>query len=282
MRIGIGLPAAIPGTPGSLIIEWAKRAEASGFESLGIVDRLVYPNYEPIITLAAAAAVTSKLRLISSVILAPLRNGAILAKEAATVDSLSNGRLTLGLGIGSRQDDFEAAGVDFHRRGKLFDAQLETMHRIWAQQPIAGGVIGPAPVQPGGPPILIGGYSPAATQRLARWGAGFISGGGPAETAKTGFETAREIWTQAGRPGVPQLAAGRYFALGQDARERGGHALIDYYGEYGQNIKSTMSTTRDDIQREIETFRDIGTDDIIFWPTIADLAQLDLLAEAIR
>src|SRR2546423_11005399 len=112
MEIGIGLPAAIPGVDGRTVIEWARRADAQGFSWLGVIDRLVYPNYEPLIALAAAAAVTQRARLVTAVLLAPLHaNSALLAKQAATIDRLSGGRLVLGLGVGSRPDDFDASGV---------------------------------------------------------------------------------------------------------------------------------------------------------------------------
>src|SRR6266699_6339441 len=172
MQIGIGLPGTIPGVQGELILDWARRAESGPFSSLATLDRLVYPNYEALISLAAVAGVTQRVRVMTSVLIAPLRSPAMLAKQAASLDALSGGRLTLGLGVGGREDDFIAAGVPFHRRGKIFEEQLTTMKRIWLGQPFSDdvGPIGPAPAQPGGPELLIGGYSPVAIQRVGRWG----------------------------------------------------------------------------------------------------------------
>ena len=162
MKIGIGLPSTIPGTEGTRILDWAKKADSTPFSSLSILDRLVYPNYESLITLAAVAGVTQRIRLITTVLLGPLRNPVILAKQAASLDALSGGRLTLGLGIGGREDDYHAASVPFKKRGKLFDEELEILTKIWSGQPLNDtiGPIGPKPVQSGGPEILIGGYSP--------------------------------------------------------------------------------------------------------------------------
>ncbi len=140
MQIGIGLPATIPGVQGKHILDWAKKVDTGPFSSLSILDRLVYPNYEPLITLAAVAGATQRVRLVTTVLLAPLRNTAILAKQAASLDALSGGRLTLGLGIGSREDDFRAAHAGFHNRGKHFEEQLATMKRIWSGQPLADNV----------------------------------------------------------------------------------------------------------------------------------------------
>jgi alkanesulfonate monooxygenase SsuD/methylene tetrahydromethanopterin reductase-like flavin-dependent oxidoreductase (luciferase family) len=153
MNIGIGLPATIPGTRGSLILDWAKRAESGPFSSLGILDRLVYPNYEPLITLAAASAVTDRVRLMSTMLIAPLRRAGVLAKQAATIDALSEGRLTLGLGVGAREDDFQFALASFHDRGRRFEEQLELMKRVWSGQPVSDeiGPVGPSPVRSGVP-----------------------------------------------------------------------------------------------------------------------------------
>jgi alkanesulfonate monooxygenase SsuD/methylene tetrahydromethanopterin reductase-like flavin-dependent oxidoreductase (luciferase family) len=110
MKIGVGLPATVPNVRGDLVVEWARKAEVLGFSSLGIIDRLVYTNYEPLVTLAAAAAVTEKIGLMTTILVAPLRNTVLLAKQAATLDRISGGRLTLGLGIGGRQEELMQLG----------------------------------------------------------------------------------------------------------------------------------------------------------------------------
>src|ERR671921_1699078 len=180
MDIGIGLSATIPGTRGSLILDWAKRADSGPFSSLGILDRMVYPNYEPLITLAAAAAVTSRVRLMTTVLLAPLRRAGVLAKQAATIDALSGGRLTLGLGVGGREDDFKAAPASFHDRARRFEQQLDLMKRIGSGEPVSDevGPVGPPPAQAEGPELLIGGYSAVPIRRVGGWGGGGISRGG--------------------------------------------------------------------------------------------------------
>src|SRR2546421_2187276 len=161
MQVGIGLPTPIPGVSGKLIMDWARKADEGPFSSLGSIDRIVYPNLEPLIAFASAAAVTQRVRLITTVLLATTRNTIMLAKQAASLDVLSNGRLTLGLGVGGREDDFRAAPAAFKNRGKRFEEQLTMMKRIWSGQPVDAetGPIGPKSVRHGGPEILIGGYS---------------------------------------------------------------------------------------------------------------------------
>src|SRR5205823_760865 len=215
MKIGIGLPATIPGVEGNLILEWARKADAGPFSSLSIIDRLVFPNYESVVTLAAAAGATQRIRLLPSVLLATLRNPGVLAKELASLDALSGGRLTLGLGVGGREDDFHFAPADFHTRGRRFEAQLALMKRVWAGEPVGEGVgpIGPKPAQAGGPPILIGGFAPAALARAAKWGVGYIAGGAPPEFAVRGYQLTETAWKQAGRPGRPLFVGGTYLAV---------------------------------------------------------------------
>src|SRR5512136_49322 len=175
MKIGIGLPATIPGASPALILDWARKADAGPFSSLGIVDRLVYTNYEPLITLAAAAAVTRRIGLMTTILLAPVRNAGILAKQGASLDALSGGRLTLGMAVGRREDDYRAAPASYHDRGRRFEEQLRLMKRIWSGQPLADdvGPVGPPPARQGGPEVLIGGYSPDAISRVARWADGY-------------------------------------------------------------------------------------------------------------
>jgi alkanesulfonate monooxygenase SsuD/methylene tetrahydromethanopterin reductase-like flavin-dependent oxidoreductase (luciferase family) len=285
MRISIGLPSTIPGTPGTRILDWARKADAGPFASLSILDRLVYPNYDPLITLAAAAAVTARVRLLTSVLLAPLRSAAQLAKQAASLDALSGGRLTLGLGVGIREDDFLAAEQDYHTRGARFGQQLATMHRIWSGEPMSEriGRIGPAPAQAGGPEILIGGYSPPALQRAAHWGVGYIAGGALPDRARQGYEAVAAAWKAAGRSGTPRFVTATYFALGEDAAARGAVYLRDYYGAspYTDAVVAGMPTTPEAVKARIQAFADVGADELTLWPTIAELDQVDRLAKLV-
>jgi alkanesulfonate monooxygenase SsuD/methylene tetrahydromethanopterin reductase-like flavin-dependent oxidoreductase (luciferase family) len=285
MLIGIGLPASIPGVNNKLILDWARRADAGTFSSLGIIDRLVYSNLEPLITLAAVAGVTQRIRLMTTVLVAPLRNAGVLAKQAATLDALSGGRLTLGLGVGGREDDYRAASAAFKNRGKRFEEQLTTMRRIWSGQPFDAetGPIGPKPARQGGPEVLIGGYSPTAIQRVGRWGDGLILGGsGDAALARQFSGIAEQSWQAAGRSGKPRIVACIYYGLGPNAKERAGTYIRDYYAFMGQRadyMANAIPTTPEAVKEVMQAFNEVGIDELIFWPCISDLDQVDHLAE---
>src|SRR5215210_44925 len=286
MDLAIGLPATIPGTEGSLVLDWARRADSGPFSSLGIIDRLVYPNYEPLITLSAAAAVTNRVRLMTTVLIAPLRRAGVLAKQAATIDALSGGRLTLGLGVGAREDDFRAAPASFHDRARSFEEQLELMRRVWSGQGVSDelGPMGPPPARPGGPELLIGGYSPAAIRRVGRWGDGFISGGIPdPEQVRQMFDVAEESWRAEGREGRPRLVACLYYALGPNA-DRGGDYIRDYYSYFGpaaDDMARSIPSTPETLDDLIRGFGEAGADEVVCWPTVAELDQVDRLAELV-
>lgn len=284
-QIGIGLPATIPGVTGDLVLDWARRADEGPFSSLGIIDRLVYNNYEPLITLAAAGAVTRRVRLMSTVLIAPLRNAGVLAKQAASLDALSGGRLTLGLGVGGREDDFRIASAPFHGRGRRFERQLALMKRIWSGEPpdAGAGAVGPKPVRLGGPELLIGGYTPVAVQRVGRWADGYISGGGgdPAR-ARQLYDMAHESWKAEGRPGRPRFVGAAYFALGPDAPDRAAAYIRDYYafiGPMAEYLVRTILASADAIRGSVRACADAGMDELVFWPCVPEIDQVDRLAD---
>lgn len=280
MEVGIGLPSTIPGVTGEQLLEWARRAEARGFSSLGTIDRIVYPNYEPLIALAAVAGVTERIRLATTILIAPYRaNGALVAKQAATLDHLSGGRLVLGVAVGGREDDYAVSGVDIHTRGKRFDAMLEEWERIW------GGEAGVGPPPPRGrPTLIVGGTSDVAFERAARHGDGWIMGGGPPDAFKDGKGKLEAAWQAAGREGTPRGMSLAYYALGDGAQEAANAYLHDYYGflgEYAEMIAGSAATDADTVRAYVQGFADAGCDELVIFPCDPDPGQVDLLADAI-
>src|SRR5687767_8572664 len=267
MDIGIGLPSTIPGVSGRRVLEWARAAEKAGFSSLGTLDRLVYGNLEAVPTLAAAAAVTERIGLTTAVLIAPYRgNGALLAKQLAAVDSIAEGRLRVGIAVGGRADDYGATGSSFEDRGRAFDRQLAEMRAVWAQEPRGfAGPIGPAPVQLGGPPLLIGGDAAATARRIVQFGAGWILGAGGPDAFAAGADRARRAWHDGGREGEPRLVAIAYASLGDDAEIHAQRYLGDYYafiGDYVGQITAGALTTRQKLAGAIADFEDAGCDEL--------------------
>ena len=278
MDIGIGLPSIVPGVDKAGVVDWAQAAERTGFSSLGTIDRLAYGNYESVIALAAAAAVTDRIRLVTDILIAPLRSStALFAKQTATIDHLSGGRLVLGLAPGGRADDYELSGVEFSRRGRLFDRQLADLQRFWNGETD----VGPAPVRP---TVLIGGTSDAAYRRVGEFGDGWTSGGGGVERFAEGRSRARDAWRAAGRSGEPRTMALVYFSLGDDAAEHAQGTLGAYYafaGPYADRIVAGAATDAAQVREYVDGFRAAGCDELICFPCSADPAQVGLLAAAV-
>ena len=282
MDVGIGLPNAVRGVDRRGIVEWARRAEAAGFSSLGTIDRIAYPNYESLIALAAAAAVTERIRLVTDILIAPLRtNTALLAKQAATIDSLSEGRLVLGLAVGGREDDYEISGADFGSRGKTFDRQLEELGALWRGE----RGVGPRPARGDRPTVLIGGSSDVAFRRAARHADGWTLGGGTPDAFAEGREKLRAAWAAEGRDGEPRTMVLFYFALGDDAEAAARASLGDYYGflgEYADQIVAGAAKDEDAVKGYLSAFEQAGVDEVICFPTSTDPEQVDLLAGVAR
>ena len=277
MEVGVGLPTTTPGVDGRCVLEWARRAEDGPFASLGVLDRMVYRSLEPFAALSAAAAVTARVRLVTMVVIGPLRNTVLLAKQAASLDLLSGGRLTLGLAIGAGADDSEVMGVDRAGRGRRLGELLAELRSIWEK-----AEVGPEPAQPGGPPLLAGGLSGEAFARMARTADGYVHGGGPPRAFAGAAAKAWAAWRDLERPGRPQLWGQGYFALG-DA-DAGGDYLRDYYaftGPFAEKIATGNLRSGRAVRDFVRGYQDAGCDHLVLLPTVSDLAQLDRLADVL-
>jgi alkanesulfonate monooxygenase SsuD/methylene tetrahydromethanopterin reductase-like flavin-dependent oxidoreductase (luciferase family) len=274
MNVGVGLPTTTPGADGELLLDWARRAEAGPFSSLATLDRLVYDSFEPFAALAGAAAATSRIRLATMIAIGPLRPTALLAKQAASVHGLSGGRLTLGLAVGARLDDYEAAGVEHRGRGRRLSEQL-----AYLRGAVDADRVGPAR---DGMELLVGGLSGRAYARMARYADGYAHNGGPPRAFAGAAARAEAAWRDLGRPGRPRLWGQGYFALG-DA-ERGNAYLRDYYaftGPFVERIVAENLTSARAVKDFVRGYEEAGCDELVLFPTVADLAQLERLAEAV-
>lgn len=287
MRIGIGIPSIFQ-APGTLMLEWARRAEAGPFSTLGITDRLVDSNYDPMVALAAAAGATHRIRLMSTVILAPLHNAGVLAKQALSLDALSGGRFTLGLGLGGRELDYATAPAPFEARGKRFEEQLAHIRRIFAGE-LRGhenAPMGPPPARASGPGLICGAISPVAARRIGRYADGFIAAAlvGDPGKARAMYEIVLEVWQAEGRPGWPCFVGNLYFGLGPNGPERVHQALSSYYtflGPKALEVSKHSPGTVEALRDAMGAFESIGMDELILHPCIGELEQIDRLADVV-
>ncbi|AJT61731.1 hypothetical protein T261_0038 [Streptomyces lydicus] len=281
MDIGIGLPNTVPGTDGRELVAFASRADALGFSTLAVLDRLVYDSYDATVTLAAAAAVTTRITLAPTILLAGYwPSAALLAKQLASIDRIAGGRLVVGIAAGGREDDFRATGVNYHTRGRRLDELLDEIKQIWSGHGAVPG-IGPKPTG-GTIPLWIGGNSPAALPRAAKHGIGWISGGGPVARYPEQAHKARAAWAEAGRTDTPKLGALTYVALGDDRKQQGSQYLLDYYsymGEKAQFLASGVIADKGRLRETIDGYAAAGCDELLLFPCTADVDQLDLLAD---
>jgi alkanesulfonate monooxygenase SsuD/methylene tetrahydromethanopterin reductase-like flavin-dependent oxidoreductase (luciferase family) len=285
MQIGIGLPSTVLDVPGALLLAWARRAQEREFSSLATIDRIAYPSYDSLTTLTAAAAATERIGLLPNILLAPAYNPVLLAKATASIDQLSGGRLTLGLGVGSRPDDYQLTERAFADRGQRFDADLELLHQAWAGQPVAGSAfpVGPLTTR-GNLPLLIGGQPELAAPRAARWGAGYTIGGAPPEMAGGAIQAFKAAWERAGGDGTPRVVALSYFSLGEEHTDESLRNLRTYYGflgEWAEAIATGTPRTPQAVRERAAAFEELGVDELIYDPTVANLDQVDRLADAI-
>jgi len=277
MQVGVGLPSTIPGTHGQLIIEWACRADEGPFSSLGVLDRLVYDSYDPLITLGTVAAITHHVNLVTTIIVGPLHNTSLLAKTAASLDALSGGRLVLGLAVGARKEEYYASGVDYLLRGKRLSEQLSSLRSLWEEYHV-----GPKTTHPSGPELLVGGLSDQSYARMVRYTDGYVHGGGPPRAFARAADKAYAAWSDAGRPGKPQLWAQGYFALGDEIVIKAGYRYLkDYYaftGPFAERIAAGLLTSPQAVAQFIRGYQDAGCDNLVLFPAVPELAQLDRLA----
>jgi alkanesulfonate monooxygenase SsuD/methylene tetrahydromethanopterin reductase-like flavin-dependent oxidoreductase (luciferase family) len=285
LKIGVTIPNGIPNIDGRTLVEWGVRAEACGFDIAAVIDRVAYPSHEQLVTLAAIASVTERIRLMTSTLIAPTRDPALFAKQSATLDRISGGRLVLGLSVGQRPDDFATTLTTFEDRGRRYDRMLETVHALWRGGLPAEGAREVCPAPTGGRiPIYFGTMTASRriARRIARWGDGYIAIGAPTMVAPI-VEEIRKAWAEAGRDGNPVLVSASYFTLGEgDEAERN---ILDYYGNFypalGEAAAAAMPRTPERIRQVADVYKDAGFDEFLFSAAASNPDQVDRLAEVL-
>jgi alkanesulfonate monooxygenase SsuD/methylene tetrahydromethanopterin reductase-like flavin-dependent oxidoreductase (luciferase family) len=283
MQIGIGLPAAVPGTDMTTLGAWAGDAERAGFNALGVIDRLVYDNVEPLIALAAAAARTERIELVTTVLdIGWRRNPILLAKQLASVEQISGGRLTAGLGLGGWPEDYVLSAADPAGGGELWTSTLATMRDVWSAKLAGQG--GPTTRLPAGrPALLFGGLVGAAYRRAVTEGGGWVAPLMGLSSLERGVAEVRSAWSRSGRHGPPRVVTGRYFSFGPDADAVADEYIRHYYGDQSFSVaRADTITTTVQLRTELARLEAAGATDVILYPTSGELRQIELLRTALH
>jgi len=265
-------------------VGWCRGVDEGAWTSLAVPERITYPSHDVTVELAGAAALTERVRLWTTIVILPAHDAVAVAKQMASVDVLSDGRLTVGVGVGGREHDYLAIGAPFTRRWQRMDEQVATMRRIWRGEPPFDGAdpVGPPPVQPGGPPVVAGVMGPKATARAAHWadgvdGAWTMDGGLEHMTAS--FAMVRDAWEAAGRTETPHLSTSIWYALGDGAEERLQKYAYDYMRIFGEGVGEWAATqvtcsTSDALRRALANAAEAGADEFFLVPTTVDPDEL--------
>jgi alkanesulfonate monooxygenase SsuD/methylene tetrahydromethanopterin reductase-like flavin-dependent oxidoreductase (luciferase family) len=293
MQIGMNLPVMVPGLDRRTVLEWCRRIDAGPYSTLAAGERITFPNPEVMVTLSVAAAATERVTLAFTVVVLPLHHSAVLlAKQVATLDVLSGGRVVLGVGVGARHEDYSAAGQPFDsRRLRRMERQVALMRRVWAGENVVDGAlrpVEPVPLQAGGPPLWAGALAADSIRRAAAWADGIcgFSFGPSSDEVAFAWDTARQAWRDAGRTQPPRLVGSCWFALGPNARAQLDEYLYRYLNFMGADVARIMAKqVRTDspaaLRRVVADLAALGTDELLLVPTTSDPEELDRVADAL-
>jgi alkanesulfonate monooxygenase SsuD/methylene tetrahydromethanopterin reductase-like flavin-dependent oxidoreductase (luciferase family) len=291
MDLAMTLPTMLPHGREE-VLAWSRGIDEGPWSSLAVPERVTYTSHALTVQLAAAAALTERVRLWTTIVILPMHPAVQVAKDLASVDRLSGGRLTVGLGVGGREHDYRAVEGSFARRWARMDEQVAQMRSIWAGEPPFEGAdpVGPPPVQAGGPPLVAGVAGPKAMARAAQWAVGVddpstVAAVDP-EAASASFERIRAAWRDAGRTDSPHISASLWYALGDGAADRLRGYVVDYMSIFGDPVAQMMAGmanvhTPDALRTAVDACAAAGCDELFLVPTTADPAELDRTREAL-
>ena len=294
-NIGLAWVNPAPLTKPENVVNFAKKCEAMGCHSMWTIDRIVYDNLEPLTVLAAAAGATQKIRLGTSVLLANLRHPSHVAKIISTLDFISNGRLTVGLGFGSRENDYKAVEIPFEHRGSRAVEQVQLMKRLWTEDNVTHKgrfynvenlTVGPKPIQKPHPPIWTGGSAEVALKRAGTWANGFICGSSAIPDFPSTWEKIAGYARAAGRDPNKINKAGLTFMAIDDDQNKAVKTVEDYVMRYYGRLRVDVANTSlvgapSAIIDRIGAFLSKGLDTLIIGLADPDPRQLDLFGEKV-
>jgi len=286
MKIGLCLPYMARDYDRTRILTWAREIDAGPFDTMSCGERITDYTYEMHTLMAAAAAVTERVRLNPALYVLPMRSAVLTAKEIATLDVVAGGRVSVTVGVGGRPLDYRALGAPFERRHQTLDEQVAVMKQVWRGEPLfeGSGDIGPRPPQGGDLPIFAGAMGPKAIARAARWAHGIYAPSMPGdrEGHQRVFDLARSAWTEAGRSDRPYLIGGFWYSLAPDAKRELHDYAYNYMRYAGEDLARGMASamtrhTPQAIIEAIENVRASGADECILVPATAHYDELEKL-----
>jgi probable F420-dependent oxidoreductase len=294
-NVGLAWVNPAPLTKPENVVSFAKKCEAMGLHSMWTIDRIVYDNLEPLTLLAAAAGATQKIRLGTSVLLGNTRHPTHLAKIIATLDFISTGRVTLGLGFGSRENDYKAVEIPFEHRGTRAVEQIQLVKRLWTEDKVTykgkfynveNLTVGPRPIQKPHPPIWTGGSAEVALKRAGTWANGFICGSSAIPDFSTTWEKVAGYARAAGRNPTEITKAGLTFMAINDDHAKAVKTVEDYVMRYYGRLRADVANTSlvgsgSAVADRIEAFLSRGLDTLIIGVADPDPRQLDLFGEKV-
>jgi alkanesulfonate monooxygenase SsuD/methylene tetrahydromethanopterin reductase-like flavin-dependent oxidoreductase (luciferase family) len=288
------MPVMEPDLDAGVLQTWARTIDDGPFSSLCWGERIAFDNPEAIALLGALAAWTDRVRLVTTVLVPQLHDPVMLAKSLATGDMLSGGRLTVGLGIGGRREDYDAVGADpATQTMRGMAEQVAVMKRIWAGEKVTDSVVpvGPAPAQAGGPQLLVGTIGPRTVRSAAAWADGLAGTTLDLDTTKQSelYDVARAAWASAGKP-KPLLATSFWFALGDGSEARAQmHRHLRRYMNWipAEYVDAMAPSTgwagnEDELLGVLKRFEAIGTDEVHLIPTTSDVEQVRRVADVVK
>jgi len=291
MKIGMTLPVTEPGWTRETLIEWAQRIDQGPYSSLALGERICFPNPELMTTLGACAVLTERVDLVTTVLILSMHNPVLTAKQLATVDVLSGGRLKVGVGTGGRAEDYRAIGVSTdQKRIKVLESHVEIMKKTWSGEitvPDTLRPVEPFPVQDGGPPLLTGAMGPKAMASAAKWAAG-LSGmtiSASAQEVEAAFALTRSAWKEAGRAEEPELNTALWFAIGDRADEQAATHLTRYFNWVEPEARQAMVAnagfrgSAQQFRDLVSSIEDTGAHELILIPTSIDPAEVDKVSD---
>ncbi len=292
MKVGVCLPYMKEGLDRATLLGWARAIEAGPFDAISCGERIVGPTVSLGATMAAAAAVTSRVRIVPTLYVLPMHDAVAVAQEIATLDALAGpGRVEVCVGVGGREADYRAVGASFVKRHQRQDAQVARMRAIWRGEPPFEGAdpVGLRPSRPGGPPIFAGVMGPKAFARAAKWADGVYvwSGNGEAHEIARFLKLADEAWDGALRPTPPRKIGGFWLSLASgDAQAKLSNYVYDYtrvFGDAAGRMLAKMATrsTPDAVREALDNLASAGCDECFLVPATAELAEIERASEIV-